>query len=287
MCIAILNNTDKLSKETLNNSWNNNPEGAGLLWAKSGKVHTFKTYKRKELIKRYYKLREEISTPIVLHFRIATSGHEKYTNLHPFKVNEQLAFVHNGILTGLGNKQHSDTYQFNEKLQTLPADFINCATMRELIGKYISTSKLIFLTGDNTPHIINEHLGNWEGSNWFSNDSHKYDLDFYYFGNTKVQKNTHTFSKVKAEPAPKASLIIEREQNLQYLKSYFTNANEHAVERLEFILDMEADHANFLWEVEDLARTNYCYDLHQLANILEAEQSRNIFKDYESQYFYN
>lgn len=287
MCIAILNNSDKLSRETLNNSWNNNPEGAGLLWATAGKVHTFKTYKRKELIKRYYQLREEIATPIVLHFRIATSGHEKYTNLHPFAVNSALAFVHNGILTGLGNKQHSDTYQFNEKLQTLPSNFIESATMRELIGKYIGTSKLVFLTGDNTPHIINEHLGNWEGSNWFSNDSHKYDLDFYYFGNTKVQKTSHTHAKVKAQPAKQPALNIEREQNFEYLKSYFTNVSEHAVERLEYILDIEADHANFLWEVEDLARTYYCYDLHQLANMIEAEQSKKAATDYESNYFYN
>lgn len=291
MCIAILNNTETLSKDTLNNSWNNNPEGAGLLWAVNGKVQTFKTYNRKELIKCYYSLRKEIATPIVLHFRIATSGHEKYTNLHPFKVNEQLAFVHNGILTGLGNKQHSDTYQFNEKLQTLPANFIECATMRELIGKYIGTSKLIFLTGDNTPHIVNEHLGTWDGSNWFSNDSHKYDLDFYYFGNTKVAKQPKQHAKVKAIPTQLSKKDIEREQSFEYLRSYFTSVNEHAVERLEYLLDIEADETNFLWEVEDAARLYCCYDLHELANKMESEQTVDEWKEwesnYESKYFYN
>lgn len=291
MCIAILNNSDTLTRETLNNSWNNNPEGAGLLWASAGRVHTFKTYKRKELIKRYYKLRAEINTPIVLHFRIATSGHERYTNLHPFEVNAALGFVHNGILTGLGDKTHSDTYQFNEKLKTLPADFIECETMRELIGKYITTSKLIFLTGDNRAHIINEHLGTWDGSNWFSNDSHKYDLDFYYFGNEKRSKETKPAGKVKATPTNKD---IERQQVIDSARIYFTGVTEHAINRLEYLLDTDAETSAFLWEVEDAARLYSCYDLEDLCNMLERPSTtgriaRSYYtnSDFYSEHFYN
>lgn len=294
MCIAILNNSDTLSRETLNNSWANNSEGAGLLWATAGKVQTFKTYKKKELIKRYYQLRQEIATPIVLHFRIATSGHEKYTNLHPFTISPALGFVHNGILTGLGNKQHSDTYQLNEKFKTLPANFIESEVMRELIGKYITTSKLVFLTGDNTPYIINEHLGTWEGSNWFSNDSHKYNLDYYYFGNEKRSKQTKPTGKVKTTAQQLTKKDIEREQMIESARAYFTGVTEHAIDRLEYLLDTDAETSAFLWEVEDAARLYSCYDLEELCNMLERPHSsgkiaRSYYDsvDFYSEHFYN
>jgi hypothetical protein len=293
MCIAILNNSSKLTRETLENSWNNNPEGAGLLWSERGKVKTFKTYKRKELIKTYYKLRAEIETPIVLHFRIATSGHERYTNLHPFIVNDSLAFVHNGILSGLGNKQHSDTYEFNEMLKKLPANFLQCRTTFEFIEAYISTSKLIFLDGSGRATIANEKAGAWDNEgNWFSNDSHKYDLDFYYFGNQKVSKASHKptaqHSKVKATPGAAKSERedIERMQAMDYLRSYFTGVSEHAVERLEYLLNMGAEETAFLWEVEDAARVNGCYDLHELSNKLEKVGQAIYTREYSSYDFY-
>jgi hypothetical protein len=294
MCIAILNNSSELSRATLNNSWNNNPEGAGLLWSHKGKIETFKTYKRKELLKAYYKLRAEIKTPIVLHFRIATSGHEKYTNLHPFTINEQLGFVHNGILTGLGNKQHSDTYEFNEMLKKLPSDFLSCPTTFEFIQNYISTSKLIFLDGNGKATIANERLGSWDdNSNWYSNDSHKYDLDFYYFGNQKVSKSNHNptsqHSKVKATPTnniQKGKIEIERAQAFEYLRSYFTGVNEHAVERLEYLLNIEAHETSFLWEVEDAARINACYDLSDLASKLERLNAAIYTREYSSYEFH-
>jgi len=113
MCIAILNTKGKLSKETIKNSFDNNEMGAGLLWNANGKLNTFKTYKFNALLQKYNELRNNTKTgKIVLHFRIATSGVNGKENLHPFNVNDNLGFVHNGVISGLGNVKHSDTYQF-------------------------------------------------------------------------------------------------------------------------------------------------------------------------------
>jgi len=74
MCIAILNINSQLPEETLKNSWNNNEQGAGLLWNEAGQLQTFKTHKFKQLLKQYNKLRSSpIIGKIILHFRIATS----------------------------------------------------------------------------------------------------------------------------------------------------------------------------------------------------------------------
>jgi hypothetical protein len=158
MCIAILNTSKagRLPKKQIQNSWDNNDMGSGLLWNKDGKLNVFKSYDYDDYLEKYNDLRDDKSIGnIVLHFRIATSGYDGEHNLHPFLVNDDLGFVHNGIIKGLGNKTFSDTYEFNDML------------------KYT---------------IINEGLGKWSGGNWYSNDSYKEYKSYVYYGNKKVSK---------------------------------------------------------------------------------------------------
>lgn len=192
MCIAILNKKTVLSIETLRNSWDNNNQGGGLLYVQNNALTSFKTFDHSEFIQKYYEVRDNINTPIVLHFRIATSGKSKENtdNLHPFFVNKNLAFVHNGVISGLGNKKHSDTNEFNTKiLKKLPVNFLQNSGTVELIKDRIGYSKLIFLDNKNRYTIINEQLGHYDKfGNWFSNDSYQSWNDFEYFGNKKVKK---------------------------------------------------------------------------------------------------
>jgi predicted glutamine amidotransferase len=128
MCIAILNTKKggKLPKKQIQNSWDNNDMGSGLLWNKDGKLNVFKSYDYEEYVDKYNELRDDntIGT-IVLHFRIATSGYNGEHNLHPFLVNDDLGFVHNGVIKGLGNKTFSDTYEFNDMLKKYKHNFLN------------------------------------------------------------------------------------------------------------------------------------------------------------------
>ncbi|MBL1214691.1 MAG: hypothetical protein HND52_15150 [Ignavibacteriae bacterium] len=178
MCIIILNTKEHLSKEILNECWDSNNDGAGLMYAIDGSINTFKELKTFNTFYDYYStLRSEFKkTKIALHFRIATSGKIDTNNIHPFKVNEKLAFMHNGMIDiPLQRKSKvSDTIAFNQKiLKQLPHNFLNNVAMRELIARYVERSKLLFMNYQGKYWILNEHLGHWDKKgNWFSNYSY-------------------------------------------------------------------------------------------------------------------
>jgi hypothetical protein len=198
MCIAILNTkkAGRLPKNQIKNSWDNNDMGAGLLWSKDNKLNVFKTYEYDEYIEKYNEVRDDKSIGnIVLHFRIATSGYNGEHNLHPFLTNNDLGFVHNGVIRGLGNKSFSDTYQFNDMLKKFSHNFVSCEMTKYFISEYIGYSKLIFLDNKDRYTIINEELGKWSSGNWYSNDSYKQYNDFSYYGNEKVSKTATTTKK--------------------------------------------------------------------------------------------
>lgn len=193
MCIAILNTkkSGRLPKKQIKNSWDNNDMGAGLLWNKDNKLTVFKSYDYEEYIDKYNELRDDKSIGnIVLHFRIATSGYNGEHNLHPFLTNDNLGFVHNGVIKGLGNKSFSDTYEFNDMLKKFKHNFLSCDMTKYFISEYIGYSKLVFLDNKDKYTIINEELGKWSDGNWYSNDSYKQYNDYSYYGNTKVAKTT-------------------------------------------------------------------------------------------------
>lgn len=193
MCICILNTkkAGRLPKSHIKNSWDNNDMGAGLLWNEDNKLSVFKTYDYDEYISKYNELRDNANIGnIVLHFRIATSGYKGEHNLHPFLVSDTLGFVHNGVIKGLGNKQFSDTYEFNDMLKKFKHNFLACDMSKYFISEYIGYSKLLFLDADDKYTIINEELGKWADGNWYSNDSYKQYNDYSYYGNVKVSKTT-------------------------------------------------------------------------------------------------
>jgi hypothetical protein len=268
MCIAILNTTQPLALDVLNNSWENNNQGAGLLYNLNGVLTTFKTYDKQKFIDEYYSVRAMISTKIVLHFRIATSGHEKYTNLHPFLTNDNLGFVHNGIIQNLGNQQHSDTYQFNEMLKKYKYDFLNCKQTIKSIEKFIGGSKLLFLDSNDNHTIVNESLGLWDNGDWFSNDSYKYNLDFYYYGNEKVSKNGYEYTPVSA-----------RVSN-SYLKNYldyFSNVSRDNISYIEDLTGIKKNSQDFLDLIDEISYTIGSIDFIKITEAIENE----VYDSYE------
>ena len=227
MCIAILNIRKSIKKEYLENSFYNNDQGAGLLYVKNNELKVFKTYDKKLFLKEYYSVRKQIKTPIVLHFRIATSGFSEH-NLHPFLVNKNLGFVHNGVIYGLGNKDFSDTYQFNEMLQKLPKNFLRNHVIKELISSYIGTDKLVFLDSNNEWNIINENRGHWFEGDWFSNSSYLQRNDYVWAGNRKVSKKEEkaNFWNDDLLPLWKDEPSIDVESKSEYLMDLYGVANE-------------------------------------------------------------
>ena len=178
MCIIVLNKREHLAEELLKECWLSNNDGAGLMYSINGELNIFKELKNFKTLYDYYStLRNEFKkTAIALHFRIATSGKVDSNNIHPFKINEKLAFMHNGMIDiPLQRKSKvNDTIAFNQKiLKQLPHNFLNNVAMRELISRYVERSKLLFMNYLGKYWILNEHLGHWDKKgNWFSNYSY-------------------------------------------------------------------------------------------------------------------
>jgi predicted glutamine amidotransferase len=197
MCIAILNTkAATLKKQTLKNCWLNNSDGAGILYINDdGKMEYIKEmkdfdkfYNAYSLIKQTYGKQKNI----VLHFRISTHGKVNETNCHPFLVDENCGFVHNGVIYNAPtSKEFSDTYMFNEViLKKMPVGFENDDNILDMIELYIGAgSKLVFLNADNEATIVNEEAGIWENGCWFSNTSYKSVNDWYDFGGVKKYKS--------------------------------------------------------------------------------------------------
>ena len=177
MCIAIYKPEDSvISKETLERCFNSNPDGAGFMYVENKELHMQKGYFTFKDFWKNYKKHE--NKQAVIHFRIKTHGKIDEHNCHPFMINKGIGFVHNGIISGFGVGDKSDTNHFNEEIiKPLVAKWGNLAlfqpAIKSLVESRIGYSKLIFLDRHGNYDIFNENKGSWDNGVWYSNNSYK------------------------------------------------------------------------------------------------------------------
>mgnify|MGYP003135485084 CR=1 FL=1 len=184
MCIAILKpHKETISKDTLETCFNNNSDGAGYMFAKDNRLQFFKGFFTFEKFYESYKRNvvDNDNPMSAIHFRITTHGLSDKSNCHPFKINENLGFIHNGVINMVEtHKIKSDTSMFNNRvLKHLPKGFIRNQAITSLIEESIGSSKLVFLDNKGNYLISNENLGEWKNNIWFSNDSHECYVNYY------------------------------------------------------------------------------------------------------------
>ena len=198
MCIAILNaKGTTLKKQLLNNCWKNNGDGAGILYIDDDKtLQTFKTLDSfDEFYSNYIRIKQTYGKRrnMLIHFRISTHGVINETNCHPFLVDENVGFIHNGMISGVPDSvQYSDTYMLNDSLlKNLKVGFEQQDSALDFLGEFIgSGNKLVFLNADDEWAIVNEPAGHWNMGCWFSNDSYKQVNDWYDFGGVRKKKGS-------------------------------------------------------------------------------------------------
>jgi hypothetical protein len=177
MCIAIYKPKNiTISKETLAECFKSNQDGAGFMYVENKELKIFKGFFTFDEFYEAYKPHE--LKQAVIHFRIKTHGAILTENCHPFNINQSLGFVHNGIISGFGSADASDTRDFNAKiLQPIVAKYGNMSlfqpALQQLIEARIGYSKLIFLDRHGNHHIFNELKGEWSDGVWYSNSSYK------------------------------------------------------------------------------------------------------------------
>ena len=178
MCLLITQTNNKvISEEKLQNADINNPHGMGFTYSNGDKLIVEKFREFSKFYPRYKKALKihGKTSHFLIHFRYSTHGIDTgLFNVHPFKVNNRLVFAHNGMINVKDDKKRSDTRVFNDTiLKQLPKNFLSNKATRELLGKFVSGSKLAFLDVSGKSTIINESSGEWVKGVWYSNDSYE------------------------------------------------------------------------------------------------------------------
>jgi predicted glutamine amidotransferase len=180
MCIAILNKTSVLTLDVIKNSFENNPDGAGLCAVIDGKLKIYKELKSanyKSFYAEYLKMREKTDKPVLLHFRIGTSGIKDERNIHPFLINAKLALIHNGMINyNVVDNNFSDTWHFTQLLKSLrnPAKLLNEKSLEyQMLSAFTKSSKIAILHVSGQYSILNESAGKWSNDTWYSNETYK------------------------------------------------------------------------------------------------------------------
>ena len=187
MCIAIVKpiGTDLPEKSLLKRCWENNPDGAGLMYNDGQNVIIHKGFTK---FKGFYKYLKQLDDKIglkdkdlVLHFRIATSGGVNRECTHPFPVTKDISemkkfdgiceygFAHNGIIGGYGCKDFSDTMEYIATIISNIPKLDECEPLLNALA-YEHSSRFVLMTKDNF-----ELGGKWlvDKGCYFSNDTYK------------------------------------------------------------------------------------------------------------------
>ena len=179
MCIVIVK-TEKtdIPKKQLKESFDNNRDGSGYLFAMNGNLTIKKGFfVFNDFYDNYSRDMEKFNNPVsIIHFRITTHGLTNKLNCHPFLVNDEIGFAHNGMIDFVDNhKKKSDTMMFrNDILRNMPSKWIFNDSVLKLMEESIGTSKLAFLDRNGNYRIVNEGLGHWNKNEtiWYSNKSY-------------------------------------------------------------------------------------------------------------------
>lgn len=192
MCIAIVKPKDKvISKDVLQTCFENNPDGCGFAYVQDGTVYIKKFLNNFEEFYTEYSKVENLSN-MLIHFRIKTHGDISLENCHPFIMNDRMALIHNGIISGYGDKDSkSDTRDFIDKvLSKISHKMWKNPAFRQLVGDAIGYSKLGILDTSGNCYIINEAKGKWDDGVWYSNSSYETKKVKYNTNNNVVSTTT-------------------------------------------------------------------------------------------------
>lgn len=177
MCIIVFRPADKpqVSLDTLEICWQNNSDGCGFAYCEGDrlKLHKFLTF---EAFVQTWETVRKMESPFLYHFRTKTHGLVNLDNCHPFRIDRDHVFAHNGVIPDcaeVGNSM-SDTALFKTRiLSGLPKGWFNDFGTKILIENYIGSSKIVVLTSDRKYKIYNELKGEWSDDIWYSNSGYK------------------------------------------------------------------------------------------------------------------
>ena len=237
MCITLFSAAQRPNKETLQICFTNNSDGAGFAYAHEGKLHLQKGFFTFDDFWAHYKDIPQ-NVPCILHFRKVSVGPKDKKNCHPWRIDENHCFAHNGTIKQFDfkNAKVSDTGKFvDEMLKPMfSSNQDNWATKwaKELLENYIGAeNKCIILSNTGKYLLLNENRGMWEGEVWFSNDSFRRRgvtaWGDYAQEPQPSQKKTFSLTNVTLEFAPASLATVDdllEKLNKQHNKNRWSKA---------------------------------------------------------------
>lgn len=177
MCIAIYKPANKtITKASLHQCFKSNPDGAGFMYVENKELKMQKGFFTFQEFWEAYEPHQEKQAAI--HFRIKTHGLIDTDNCHPFMINSGLGFIHNGVISGFGLGNQSDTNHFNETIfkplvRKYGNSIVTNPAIKTLVESKIGYSKFVVLDRHGNFELFNETKGIWDDEVWYSNSSYK------------------------------------------------------------------------------------------------------------------
>lgn len=189
MCIIVVKPAGKARPDvkTLGNCMDNNPDGAGYMFSRKGKVVIRKGFfSLTPLLADYYAMGCDDSDCVVFHFRIGTAGNNDQGNCHPFPVcgdykemrkvenKTDHAIAHNGILFGITpeNGLVSDTMTFVKLMLNAEKKLLYKDKLRDIMEHLIESGRVAYMNGAGRINMFGSGWESFEGC-FYSNDAYK------------------------------------------------------------------------------------------------------------------
>lgn len=173
MCIIIYSpkSGEMLPVDWFNEAMEWNDDGMSLTYVQDGEFKIIKTLLRGDIIYDEYKRAHREGFDCIIHMRITTHGKTTLENCHPFALNENEVFFHNGQIF-FGRKLPEDTVDtkhFGENiLRHMPDNWRELPEVVFMLEQFLTDSKVVILNRQGEVTILNEKNGYWDKGIWFS-----------------------------------------------------------------------------------------------------------------------
>jgi hypothetical protein len=175
--------------EYLENSYDRNPDGAGIAVATNGVVRVEKgLWSKAEFMARCAEIEDR---PALIHCRLATHGSIKPQNCHPFYLKNGAAFAHNGILNIEAKWDTTDSETFARKyVEPISSKTLeHKAAIQKLLSYAIGkANKAAILLPTGKVRILNCGAGEFVGNVWFSNAGYRPFMEFLSCGHASEMR---------------------------------------------------------------------------------------------------
>lgn len=266
MCVIVQVGAKKsIAKQVLENCYDNNPDGWGIMYALDGKLQTIKEVSNFDA---FYTIWREVPRDAerAIHFRIKTHGEINDANCHPFMPTENIALMHNGIITTqMLDAKMSDTFNFTEyELKPVMSGWEDCLEAEEfktLIEDVTGYSKLLFMSNEGKTLRLRPNLWTERNGIVFSN-SNSYEKRYSYrtpsrhYGSNwpVVTRELSKYDPLKTETAIEnsnvASDLYSGNKTDEEGQKYIRSIND---ERVEEIRQLNAErNQDIVEETEDI-----------------------------------